>query len=255
MKNLDSILKFITGRSESIPINVKGTPRLAPQDSLKIYKTDYFCRLQGVLGEHFPMTWKIMGDEQFHKFSGDYVLKNPSQSWDINIYGHEFPLYLKTSLHPIVLDHFPFLPDLAQLEWAHHEFFHSAAEANPVIDIPASEEQLGELKLATQFQVFTSPYQITNIYRAVQRDESLLPEHWKGPSYYFLSKKDFQVHLEELNETQYRILATWKKQGSFASMSLALEDSISADDPILNEFAPVIERMIRLKHCGRVTPS
>lgn len=250
--SLERILSFITGQSQEVPSQVKGSPRLSGFESLNIYRNDYFCRLQNVLGEHYPMTWKILGDEQFYHLAKDYLLKNPSQSWDINSYGHCFPQYLEANSPSAVTEHFPFIPDLAHLEWANHVFFHEDGEPSPVTDLPTTEDKIGRLQLSDKLLLFTSVYQIPSIYRAAQNNESQRPIDWNQPSFYFLSKKDFQVQLEDLNEAQFRLLTLWKKHGSFQNMTEAIDASISDDDPLLAEIAPTIERLIdrRLVCCA-----
>ena len=99
---------------------VRGDDRLGPTERLGIYADMYFYRLRDSLAEDFPKLAAVVGGARFHNLVTDYLLAHPSRSWSLRYLGEALPGYLDR--HPIG-EEFPYVHDLARLEWARIETF------------------------------------------------------------------------------------------------------------------------------------
>lgn len=245
--NYESILRFITGESEDVFENIRPARNLSSFESLDIYRTDYWSRLQSVLSEHFPITHKILGDEQFSKYARLYITQNPSHHWDINSYGEAFPCFLQHIRGPSIDRFFPFLVEIAQLEWDSHLLFHAPPESQPVKALEIDEAFLGALKVSPLMRLSLSNYNLPEIYRAAQNETNLANVLMGRPSYFFLARRNFQVHLEELNENEFYLLNIWKQCGSLGLAAEFISDKLKDDHPILNEVTPLLQKLLELE--------
>lgn len=109
--------------SADLSFLVRGDERMAPHERLDIYASMYFYRLRDALAEDFPKTAAVTGGARFHNLITDYLLARPSTSWTLRDAGTAMPGFLAT--HPLGKE-FPFLADLARLEWARIEAFDEA---------------------------------------------------------------------------------------------------------------------------------
>ena len=102
---------------------IRGDDRLAPEDRLDVYANMYFYRLRDSLAEDFPKVAAIIGGASFHNLITDYLLAHPSRHWSLRYLGVPFAAFLAS--HDLSRS-FPFLADLARLEWARIEMFDAA---------------------------------------------------------------------------------------------------------------------------------
>ena len=111
---------------------VLGDDRMNPIEHVEVYANGYFYRLLEVLGQDFPATSAIVGVDNFHNLVTGYIIEYPPSAPSIDHAGINFGAYLGT--HPL-LEHWPFLADLARLERATLDSF-GAADA-PALDADA----------------------------------------------------------------------------------------------------------------------
>lgn len=69
---------------------------VAPVDDerLAIYQRAYRARLIGTLRAMFPSLLETMGEELFHHFAIDFILRDPPQGWTLERLAETFPKYL-----------------------------------------------------------------------------------------------------------------------------------------------------------------
>lgn len=105
---------------------VRGHGRLDAAARIEIYADMYRARLVDVLREDFPRVCAILGDDGFSALVGRYLARHPSTHPSVRHLGHGFAGHLATERLP-----YPFLADLARLEWARVEVF-DAADPEPL---------------------------------------------------------------------------------------------------------------------------
>jgi hypothetical protein len=105
-----------------------GDEGLPAIERLDIYANMYFFRLLDCLAEDFPKVRAALGPERFHNLVTDYVLRHPSEHPSLRHLGRRLPEFIKN--HEPAAG-FPFLADLARLEWTRADLF-DAADAPPL---------------------------------------------------------------------------------------------------------------------------
>lgn len=96
---------------------------LSVQERLQIYRNNIYTSLSDALKSIYPTIQKLVGEAFFLNIARDYITRYPSVSGDLHDFGKAFPHYLSQLLNS---QHLPYLPEMAQLEWAYHEVFHES---------------------------------------------------------------------------------------------------------------------------------
>jgi hypothetical protein len=258
--NYEKILRFITGRDNTVPKGIKGCGHLTPNQSIDIYKQDYTTRLQATLASHYPAVATVLGDVEFSSLAQSYIEKTPSIHWDLGQYGDRLPEFLiSPSTFPFI-EVFPFLYDLALLEWEAHLFFHEAPLSTSITPLEPSEHILNNLTLNKGLRFFKSAFSIPSIYRAAIQNSEEIPTKWNKVSWYILTKDNFSVQLEELSEAEFAIISAWKEHGSLGPALQYLESSDQVNCELLSlEISPCLQRLhrsglIEFRHCDTANP-
>ncbi len=83
---------------------------------LDVYRNAYFIRLEKALANDFPVTEKVLGQEEFARIAGEYVLAHPSRHPSLRYVGSEFSAWLRSHSRQAA-------GDLAAIEWAVMQVF------------------------------------------------------------------------------------------------------------------------------------
>jgi hypothetical protein len=89
---------------------------------LSVYQEGYPARIASSLSEAFPAIANILGDGSLAKLTERFIRRGLPSERNLNRIGRSLPHFLVDD--PLSGD-LPFLPDLAALEWAIFECFHS----------------------------------------------------------------------------------------------------------------------------------
>lgn len=87
-----------------------------------MYVEGYAARVEEALRETCPAVFHLIGHDASHGLAARYAAARPSSSYNLDHAGRELPTFLERD--PLT-DRFPFLPDLAALEWAVVRAFHA----------------------------------------------------------------------------------------------------------------------------------
>ncbi|MBI1951474.1 MAG: putative DNA-binding domain-containing protein [Acidobacteria bacterium] len=146
-----------------------GDERLPAVERLDIYANMYFYRLLDCLAEDFPKVRAAVGPERFHNLVTDYVLRHPSEHPSLRFLGRRLPEFIRD--HQQVAADFPFLADLARLEWARADVF-DAPDAAPLsrealASLP--QERAGESRftLIPAFALLRFDHDVIRFWRAL----------------------------------------------------------------------------------------
>ncbi len=89
-----------------------------------IHRGNVIESLANALGHSFPAVKAICGDGNFRVLAAAYVRACPPLKPQLMAYGGDFPDFVAG--HAAAMRDFPFLPDLARLEWAMHDAYFAA---------------------------------------------------------------------------------------------------------------------------------
>ena len=74
-----------------------------PISGMNIYKANYFSALADSLKNKFPVTTKYLQDD-FKKLTYQYITLNPSSSYNLDLYGSNFPNFLRKQKLPLAYE-------------------------------------------------------------------------------------------------------------------------------------------------------
>jgi uncharacterized protein (UPF0276 family) len=97
-------------------------------DRLALYRGNLTGTWDKALSAAYPVLRQLVGDEFFSALTRTYGMAHPSLDADLNRFGAGFAQFLDRFEH--VAD-YPYLPDMARLEWALHRA-HFAADASAI---------------------------------------------------------------------------------------------------------------------------
>lgn len=144
---------------------------VANAQRIQIYRNNLRATLDAALAAVYPVVQKLVGEPCFSGIARSYAQIEPSRSGDIHDYGQRLAEYLETLPQ---LDGYPYLADVARLEWIYHSLFHSARlPAMPAWSLQqVSPERYAGLRLQLQpgSRLFASVYPVLHIWQSNQDD-------------------------------------------------------------------------------------
>jgi hypothetical protein len=106
---------------------IAGDEKLDALGRVDVYANMYFYRLRDVLAEDFEKTVAVIGEKRWHDLITDFLLVHPSKHQSLRWLGEPLPAFLEGHRYGA---EFPWVADLARLEWAR-------ADAFQAVDLPA----------------------------------------------------------------------------------------------------------------------
>ena len=103
-----------------------GIPSIQVKNRLPIYRNNFYASLIEVLAAAYPKIAALVGSDNFTYLARQFVEKHPPREAQLYQYGADFAEFL--NLLPHVLSDFPFICDLAKLEWARQEAYFAKNE-------------------------------------------------------------------------------------------------------------------------------
>jgi len=120
---------------------------------LEVYGGGFPTRIFEAVSEMYPSVKRVTGDAALLSLAGRYIARYPSQDYSLSVVGRHLPEFLRSD--PLT-ERLPFLPDLAVLDRAAMEAFHSPVEEPAGSEALASidPEQFGACRLRFQAGTF-----------------------------------------------------------------------------------------------------
>jgi len=141
-----------------------------------VYRRALFANYRNALAATYPVVKRLVGAASFNAAVDAFVADHPAASGDLNLYGDTFGAFLAAC--PLAAD-FPYLADVAALEWAQDEANRAADSASSPRDVLAeltimATAQLPDarLLLAPSCRLVMSRYPILRIWQANQDDDA-----------------------------------------------------------------------------------
>lgn len=150
--------------------HLKPCGKLLAEQQLAIYINNNQSALQKALAHIYPVCLNIVGENYFKQIARSYISDYPSKHYDLNSYGKFFSIFLKSQaiLHHELKD-YPYLADLALLEWFYHQIYY--VPQRPVFDFSAfaglSQDQYAgvSFKLSPDIKFLDSDYPVVSIWQ------------------------------------------------------------------------------------------
>ncbi|QIL19293.1 putative DNA-binding domain-containing protein [Thermomonas sp. HDW16] len=165
---------------------------------LRIYADAYRLRLLEVLGNDFPVTKAVLGDDAFDALCVDYLHAHPSTQPSARHFGHAFPDWLHARCE---LPHT--LHQLARFEWLQGEVFDGADAPllgiEQIVFLPAEDWPGLRLRLHPTARLLALSCNAAELVET-HAQELVLPELLDAaPSHWLLWRADGDVHWRQLD--------------------------------------------------------
>ncbi len=185
-----------------------------------IYYNNWRLGLTKVLGHHFPVCKRLVGDRFFQGMSEEYIKTHPSIYFSLNDYGVDFSDFIMQFTPAASL---PYLSDVAKLEWAIHRALigESSTEYNPqaLSDLLSSPEKQKKFQfgLTKNGTLISSIYPIHRIWETNQADyegdETVNVD--EGDVRLFVWRKGLDLRMDRLEEAEWQILKNFQEKCTF----------------------------------------
>ena len=90
-----------------------------------VYRNNVIVSLTEAVGQNYPAIMNLLGDEYFNALARAFVIQHPPKSPVLIWYGSEFADFIE-AFPPLAA--YPYLADVARLEWAWLQAYHAADE-------------------------------------------------------------------------------------------------------------------------------
>lgn len=190
-----------------------------------VYRNNVTTSLMDALTEGFPVICKLLGEANFRNLAREYQASHPPKSPLMMYYGAEFPDFLD-GFTPLAK--YPYLKDVARLEYAMRLSYHSAdaAPIDPTILGELTESRLlaSTVDFAPSMQVVSSRYPMLGIWRFNTIDEAPQPAPKSESA--LITRAEFDPEPVEISNADVEMISALK---SGRPLSAALTNAQAID--------------------------
>jgi Putative DNA-binding domain len=183
--------------------------KLSPEKRIEIYRHNIFSTLTGALSDLYPVTEKIVSTPFFLRLAEQFVRITPSASGDLNMFGSEWPEFLRRHTEAINL---PYLEDVAKLEWAWHQAFHAgdcvAFDMARLADVAPEQHAALRFHLHPSVMFIESAHPIVRILEVNQSEYAgdMLVDWTLPGDLTLVSRNDLTVNIQSLPRASFYFL-------------------------------------------------
>ena len=198
-------------------------------DRFALYRGNLTATWSKVLAAAFPVVRQLVGDDFFTALTRAYGMAHPSDNPDLNHFGASFAGFLATFEH---VDQYPYMPDMARLEWllhrAHYAPDGAALGAEALAALSPQEFEVARVTLHPACTLFASNWAVVTLWQAHQANIGVpFPSDMASPGTAAIVRPRWKTELVALSEAGYAALYTLAKG---ASMGAALDAAFDMDD-------------------------
>lgn len=205
---------------DSIAADITAPARFA------LYRGNLSATWDKVLSATFPVIAQFVGAEFFTALARAYGKAHPSDNPDLHHFGANFAHFLASFEH---VSDYPYLPDMARLEWSMHRV-HYAPDFVPLSadDLAGmSPADFESARFTLNGALFASPMAIVPLWQAHQSADAVFPKRMDGPSYAAICRPRWKSELAPLGAPAFAALSAIAVG---ATMGQALDAAFDLDE-------------------------
>jgi hypothetical protein len=194
---------------------------------LAVYVQGYPARIREALRETFPAVAQILGDGSFAALADRYARAVPADLRNLNLVGAALSAYLESDR---LSGDLPFLPALAELEWAVDRCFHAdlLPAFEPSICSGWSLEDWGRAKIGFQpgLALVCAPWPLRELRETCRRERSeievdLIDRYDRVLVY----RRNFEVVVESIGAVEAEAVASLRDREPLGEVTAKLADA------------------------------
>ncbi|MBV6493475.1 MAG: hypothetical protein LDLANPLL_01498 [Turneriella sp.] len=185
---------------------------LTRKAALQVYHTGYTARLSSALESTYEAVWYVLGDKLFFKACKEYIKKYPSDTYNLNSYGENFPKFLKKRF--VKMD---FLPHLALFEKTFYGLFNAKNPQIKNINYNAIDPTKTVFNFFSTVHLLHFPYKIFTLWKnRAKISDGYIPSRFAEVEYLVLYKMNDAVEIQILTHEQFQIAQALHRKKSLA---------------------------------------
>lgn len=222
---------------------------LSAAEQIAVYRGSIVGGLVQALGDIYPAIKMSVGERFFDAMATKYVSNHPSQSSSLDNYGTEFPGFI-ANFKP--LQDYPYLADLARLEWLWHLSFH-AADPEPMdfaalSQVPPESQNNLIFELQKSAKVLISDYPLLQLWQVNQPETRVAESHdaapeidWNQSDTILVWRDGLDTRLSQLNDVELALFTELSERKNLGTI-LGLLGSKFAPEHINQALAEFVQR-------------
>jgi hypothetical protein len=208
-----------------------------------IYRSNVAAGLIAALESRFPVVLRLVGREFFRGMARLYVELDPPRSPLLFRYGSRFPFFIE-SFPPA--EAFPYLADVARLEFARGAAYHAAdaafLPAGAFAALDSDSLAATGVRLHPSVALLTSRFPVVSIWEAHQGSGAPVVRSWGGESA-LVARPAHEVEIRRLPAGGYEFLSALDR-GASLTQAAATAAAASAGFDSLSSLRMLIEARI-----------
>lgn len=191
------------------------------QRGLDIYRNNIKGACLKALGQVYPVCRRVLGEDVFLRAARGYAVTHPSDSANLNDYGSKFADFLNVIKdEQAKLKPFPFLSDLAGLEWAVHCAYNSPGNESfdykALTDARRQDDGRLIFTLSVSLTLLSSPYPLAALWRSDGSEPLSLS---KRTEYLCVHRKLRRPDVVVVNKADYHLLLAVQNRVALAQLA------------------------------------
>ncbi|SOC00126.1 hypothetical protein SAMN05877809_102563 [Rhodobacter sp. JA431] len=206
----------------AVPQGVTADPPEEAERRFNVYRNNVAVSLGAALAQRFAVIARLVGEAFFAAMAHEFIAKHPPQSPVLHEWGESFPAFLE---HFPPLAAYPYMGDVARIEWARGQAFH-AADALPISPaqlIGADPERL-QLALHPSVLVLHLATPAVSIWQRNQPGGEGEPIGQSAEIALILRDRAFQVPVRAISAPEAALIAGLKRGETLAQAAAQMDD-------------------------------
>jgi hypothetical protein len=198
--------------NQSVTSSIKTGDDLAVSIRLNIYRNNITSALIRGLEGLYPVLQVLLGAENFTQLAKQYISNYPPTTGHVLDYGQDMPIFIAGQES---LKTYPFLQDVAQLEWYWNESYGAtdAEVLNPETLAAVSPQSIVNysMTLHPSAHFMKSEFPVSEIWSSISNaeeseEEIALPSIDAGPEWLMIVRPLYEVEVRQLSAPEYDFL-------------------------------------------------
>ncbi len=217
---------------------------------LSVYAGGYEARTLEALKEVYEAVRHIIGPKKFGELAQSYANVYPSNNYNLTFYGRHLPEFLKS--YSLTND-FPFLPDLALLEWkvceAFHAFEKTPTHPSELSKIPPDDWEKISFVFQPSVGLVKSSWPVLDLWNARHTPvEQIKIDLVNRPQNALVFREGFHVHGEPVSDLEFKVLEALLSGKSLGEVFDALAGETPEEGlPVTEWFSAWMRRGLLIK--------
>ncbi len=188
---------------------------------LQIYSNNIKITLLESLAANFPVSEAVVGKEYFKFLARKYITEHPPTEGNLQRLGELLPDFIQSQKE---LDDFPYLADIARMDWACLTATHSPAAESVGLDslahyTPDEHESL-LFRLKPSVSILASSYPVFDIWKFAlsEVNDTDAPDFEWAEQYVLIVRNDLEVEVFKLEQEAYILLEQSRQNKNLGSI-------------------------------------